>query len=115
VIVSIAFPGGGATGYSIRPLRGPALPFTIYHSRFGTQASVPAVHRHPAGERGAQDARDPPTRMSALQFTIHHPLIHSRFTIYDLPAQNTRYIVVRQRILHDRAHPSFVRLPIIPR
>jgi len=27
----------------------------------------------------------------------------------------TRYVVVRQRILHDRAHPSFVRLPIIPR
>jgi predicted acyl esterase len=25
------------------------------------------------------------------------------------------YIVVRRRILHDRAHPSFVRLPIIPR
>jgi len=23
--------------------------------------------------------------------------------------------VVRQRILHDKAHPSFVRLPIIPR
>jgi hypothetical protein len=29
--------------------------------------------------------------------------------------RDTRYIVVRQRILHDRAHPSFVRLPIIPR
>ena len=28
---------------------------------------------------------------------------------------DTRYVVVRQRILHDRAHPSFVRLPIIPR
>jgi predicted acyl esterase len=29
--------------------------------------------------------------------------------------RDRRYIVVRQRILHDRAHPSFVRLPIIPR
>jgi predicted acyl esterase len=29
--------------------------------------------------------------------------------------RDTRYLVVRQRILHDRAHPSFVRLPIIPR
>jgi putative CocE/NonD family hydrolase len=29
--------------------------------------------------------------------------------------RDTRYVVVRQRILHDRAHPSFVRLPIIPR
>lgn len=29
--------------------------------------------------------------------------------------RGTRYVVVRQRILHDRAHPSFVRLPIIPR
>jgi predicted acyl esterase len=29
--------------------------------------------------------------------------------------RDTRYIVVRQRILHDKAHPSFVRLPIIPR
>jgi putative CocE/NonD family hydrolase len=29
--------------------------------------------------------------------------------------RDTRYIVVRQRILHDRAHPSFVRLPIVPR
>ena len=29
--------------------------------------------------------------------------------------RDTRYIVVRQRILHDRAHQSFVRLPIIPR
>jgi uncharacterized protein len=29
--------------------------------------------------------------------------------------RDTRYIMVRQRILHDRAHPSFVRLPIIPR
>src|ERR1041385_6537591 len=28
--------------------------------------------------------------------------------------RDTGYIVVRQRILHDRAHPSFVRLPIIP-
>jgi putative CocE/NonD family hydrolase len=29
--------------------------------------------------------------------------------------RETRYVVVRQRILHDKAHPSFVRLPIIPR
>ena len=29
--------------------------------------------------------------------------------------QDTRYVVVRQRILHDKTHPSFVRLPIIPR
>jgi putative CocE/NonD family hydrolase len=29
--------------------------------------------------------------------------------------RDTRYVVVRQRILHDTAHPSFVRLPIIPR
>ncbi len=29
--------------------------------------------------------------------------------------RDTRYVVVRQRILHDKAHPSFVRLPIIPR
>ena len=29
--------------------------------------------------------------------------------------RDTRYIVVRQRILHDKAHASFVRLPIIPR
>jgi len=29
--------------------------------------------------------------------------------------RDTRYFVVRQRILHDRSHPSFVRLPIIPR
>jgi len=29
--------------------------------------------------------------------------------------RDTRYVVVRQRILHDRAHPSFVRLPVIPR
>ena len=29
--------------------------------------------------------------------------------------RETRYIVVRQRILHDKTHPSFVRLPIIPR
>ncbi len=29
--------------------------------------------------------------------------------------RDTRYIVVQQRILHDKAHPSFVRLPIIPR
>ena len=29
--------------------------------------------------------------------------------------RETRYVVVRQRILHDRTHPSFVRLPIIPR
>jgi predicted acyl esterase len=29
--------------------------------------------------------------------------------------RDTRYVVARQRILHDRAHPSFVRLPIIPR
>ena len=28
--------------------------------------------------------------------------------------RDTRYVVVRQRILHNRAHPSFVRLPIIP-
>lgn len=38
-----------------------------------------------------------------------------RFTIYDLPSGDTRYVVVRQRILLDRAHPSLVRLPIIPR
>ena len=51
-------------------------------------------------------------------------LIYSRFTIYDSRCslntggdneRDTRYVVVRQRILHDRAHPSFVRLPIIPR
>ncbi len=29
--------------------------------------------------------------------------------------RDTRYVVVRQRILHDSAHPSFIRLPIIPR
>src|SRR5690242_6305035 len=29
--------------------------------------------------------------------------------------RDTHYVVVRQRILHDRAHPSFMRLPIIPR
>ena len=29
--------------------------------------------------------------------------------------RDTRYLVVRQRILHDKVHPSFVRLPIIPR
>jgi len=29
--------------------------------------------------------------------------------------RDTRYVVARQRILHDKAHPSFVRLPIIPR
>jgi len=29
--------------------------------------------------------------------------------------RDTHYVVVRQRILQDRAHPSFVRLPIIPR
>jgi len=29
--------------------------------------------------------------------------------------RDTRYVVVRQRILPDREHPSFVRLPIIPR
>jgi predicted acyl esterase len=29
--------------------------------------------------------------------------------------RDTRYVAVRQRILHDKAHPSFVRLPIIPR
>jgi len=29
--------------------------------------------------------------------------------------RDTRDIVIRQRILHDKAHPSFVRLPIIPR
>jgi uncharacterized protein len=29
--------------------------------------------------------------------------------------RDTRYIVARQRILHDKAHQSFVRLPIIPR
>ena len=29
--------------------------------------------------------------------------------------RDTRYVVVRQRILHDAAHPSLVRLPIIPR
>jgi putative CocE/NonD family hydrolase len=29
--------------------------------------------------------------------------------------RDTRYVVVHQRILHDKAHPSFVRLPIIPR
>jgi len=29
--------------------------------------------------------------------------------------RDTRYVVVHQRILHDRVHPSFVRLPIIPR
>ena len=29
--------------------------------------------------------------------------------------RDTRYVVVRQRILPDSAHPSFVRLPIIPR
>jgi putative CocE/NonD family hydrolase len=29
--------------------------------------------------------------------------------------RDTRYVLVRQRILHDTAHPSFVRLPIIPR
>lgn len=29
--------------------------------------------------------------------------------------RDTRYVVVRQRILHDKAHLSFVRLPIIPR
>ncbi len=28
--------------------------------------------------------------------------------------RDTRHIVVRQRILHDTAPPSFVRLPIIP-
>jgi len=29
--------------------------------------------------------------------------------------RDTHYIVARQRIVHDTAHPSFVRLPIIPR
>src|SRR5689334_24597787 len=29
--------------------------------------------------------------------------------------RDTRYIVARQRILHDNAHRSFVRLPLIPR
>jgi len=29
--------------------------------------------------------------------------------------RDTRYVVVRQRILHDRAHPSFVRLPMLRR
>jgi uncharacterized protein len=29
--------------------------------------------------------------------------------------RDTRYVVVHQRILHDKEHPSFVRLPIIPR
>jgi putative CocE/NonD family hydrolase len=29
--------------------------------------------------------------------------------------RETHYVVVRQRIMHDKAHPSFVRLPIIPR
>jgi uncharacterized protein len=29
--------------------------------------------------------------------------------------RETKYVVAKQRILHDAAHPSFVRLPIIPR
>ena len=42
---------------------------------FGAQASMPAVCRHPAGtypdrQRCEQDARKPPTEMSALRLTI---------------------------------------------
>ena len=29
--------------------------------------------------------------------------------------RDTKYVVAQQRILHDAAHPSRVRLPIIPR
>jgi uncharacterized protein len=29
--------------------------------------------------------------------------------------RDTKYVVARQRILHDSAHRSFVRLPLIPR
>ena len=29
--------------------------------------------------------------------------------------RDTRYVTARQRIVHDAAHPSSVRLPVIPR